>query len=273
VVARALADVARGAQAASDRSGDGTAASGAARLAAGTADGTEGLKPVEPAERQAGWEDRPHGEDSAAGKEGATPKTAATAAEGTSASVARDGPHAPPAPLGPSQQVAGRIVAAAVAAQQAGTAIDASGTKAISAPVVKVLHLELQPADLGTITVRMSLKQDALDIRLEASRHDTAVALQNDQDGLAKLLASAGYRIDGVTIATNAANAAQASDSRAPGSFASSMPGQWDASQSDPRSSGGRQDALPDPRASHGRQNDDTDRSSASRGSSGDLYV
>src|SRR5581483_9007207 len=246
---------------------------GDARLAAGAADGTEGLKPAEPAERQAGWEDRPHGEDSAGTKEGATPKAAVTSAEGASAGVARDGAHASPAPLAPSQQIAGRIVAAAVAAQQAGAAIDASGTKAISAPVVKVLHLELQPADLGTITVRMSLKQDALDIRLEASRHDTAVALQNDQDGLAKLLASAGYRIDGVTIAASAANAAQASDSRAPGSFASSMPSQWDASQSDPRSSGGRQNALPDPRASHGRQNDDPNRGSTSRGSSGDLYV
>ena len=36
--------------------------------------------------------------------------------------------------------------------------------------VVKVLRLELQPADLGTITIRMSLKDDGLDIRVEASR-------------------------------------------------------------------------------------------------------
>jgi chemotaxis protein MotD len=67
---------------------------------------------------------------------------------------------------------------------------------------VKVLLIQLQPADLGTVTVRMSLKEDALELHIEASQQDTAQRLQQDQDSLSKVLRSAGYLIDGVAIRT-----------------------------------------------------------------------
>ncbi len=65
---------------------------------------------------------------------------------------------------------------------------------------VKVLLIQLQPADLGTVTIRMSLKEDALVLHIEASQQDTAQRLQQDQDSLSKVLRSAGYLIDGVAI-------------------------------------------------------------------------
>jgi chemotaxis protein MotD len=65
---------------------------------------------------------------------------------------------------------------------------------------VKVLLIQLQPADLGTVTVRMSLKEDALELHIEASQQETAQRLQQDQESLSKVLRSAGYLIDAVAI-------------------------------------------------------------------------
>ena len=65
---------------------------------------------------------------------------------------------------------------------------------------LKVLHIQLQPAELGTVTVRMSLKQDALEIQLDASRQETAYMLRQDREALSKVLQSAGYALDGVTV-------------------------------------------------------------------------
>jgi chemotaxis protein MotD len=176
------------------------------------------------------------------------------------------------APL-PTQQVAGRIVSAALAAQQDVGRIDASSVSAVTSPVIKFLHLELQPADLGTITIRMSLKQDGLDIRLEASRHDTAVMLQRDQEGLAKLLTSAGYHLDGMTVTVSAAHGSQTPDGSASAFLPTATPDQWGSSQPDARSSGGRQNASSDSRTFRGNQNDSNDKSGAGRSTGGDVYV
>jgi hypothetical protein len=45
-----------------------------------------------------------------------------------------------------------------------------------------VQQIERQPANLGIITVRISLKQDALNIRIEVDWHDTARLLETDHD-------------------------------------------------------------------------------------------
>jgi flagellar hook-length control protein FliK len=178
------------------------------------------------------------------------------------------------APL-PAQQVAGQIVAAAHAIQrEEAQPIGTLAAKPVSSSVVKVLRLELQPADLGTITIRMSLRQDGLDIRVEASRSDTAGMLQRDQDSLAKLLTSAGYRIDGLAVMTAPTDGAAAPDGRSQTFLPSSTPQHGGSSQPDSRSSGGRPNAEPDPRTSRGNQNDDSsDKSRVARGAGGDLYV
>jgi hypothetical protein len=174
----------------------------------------------------------------------------------------------------PLHQVAGQIVAGALAIQrEEAQPIAALAAKPLASSVVKILHLELQPEDLGTITIRMSLKQDALDIRVEASRYDTACMLQRDQDSLAKILTSVGYRIDGMTVVTAATDGAAVSDGRSQAFLPSSTPQHGGASQQDSRSSGGRSNAESSPRSSPGKQNDDNDKSRTARGTGGDLYV
>lgn len=199
-------------------------------------------------------------------------KRVASTVEEPVAAVTKDVPRAPLSSLMPAQQIAGRVVAAAMAAQQEVARVDRPSASAASAPLVKVLYLQLQPEDLGTITIRMSLKQDALDIRIEASSGDTAGLLQRDQETLAKLIASAGYRVEGMTVSAGSGDSAQLADGRSSG-FSQSMSGQSNSSQSDARSSGGRDGAPPDPRQFRGAQNGDGDTSSAGRNAGGDLYV
>ena len=119
----------------------------------------------------------------------------------------------------------------------------------------------------------MSLKQDGLDIRVEASRYDTACMLQRDQDSLAKLLTSAGYRIDGMTVVAAPTDSAAAPDGRSQAFLPSSTPQHGGSPQPDARSSGGRPNAEADARASRGNQDDDNDKSRIARGPGGDRYV
>ena len=184
-------------------------------------------------------------------------------------------PRARPAQrLLPAHQVAGQIVAAAHAIEREGA--QPTGTvaaKPAASSVVKVLRLELQPADLGTITIRMSLKQDGLDIRVEASRHDTAACCR----GTRTRWQSSSRPPDIASTAWRSwprrPMARPSPDGRSQAFLPSSTPQQGGSSQPDSRSSGGRPNAEPDPRSSRGNQNDDNDKSRIARGAGGDLYV
>ena len=159
---------------------------------------------------------------------------AAGIAEGAATGFEKDAARFAAVVPSPSHQVAGRVVAAALAAQPETEATGLASTKAASTSVIKVLRLELQPADLGTITIRLSLKQDSLEIRLEAGRHDTAVMLQRDQDTLARVLSSAGYRVDGLSISVAGADSSTAQDGRTGTFQQSSAGGQWTGSSPTP---------------------------------------
>ena len=63
----------------------------------------------------------------------------------------------------------------------------------------KVLHLELKPASLGSVTVRIALKDNVVTLHLEAQRSDTLAAIERDRDALAGALKSAGYAVDSIT--------------------------------------------------------------------------
>jgi hypothetical protein len=103
----------------------------------------------------------------------------------------------------PMHQIAERIEAelGSVEIGEAGTD-KASLWRANVTPVsaVKVLHIQLQPADLGTVTVRMSLRRDVLEVQLDVSRQDTAHLMRQDREILSKVLQSAGYVLDGLTV-------------------------------------------------------------------------
>lgn len=68
--------------------------------------------------------------------------------------------------------------------------------------VLKVLHIDLEPASLGKVTVRLELKDDVLNVRLETAHRDASAAIEKDRDALASALKSAGYVIDGITLQT-----------------------------------------------------------------------
>jgi flagellar hook-length control protein FliK len=111
--------------------------------------------------------------------------------------------HAPILHGGPMAQIAegirSELAAGGETALTWSPSASASAKPHADAPV-KVLLIQLQPADLGTVTIRMSLKENALELHIETSQQDTAQRLQQDQDSLSKVLRSAGYLIDGVAI-------------------------------------------------------------------------
>jgi chemotaxis protein MotD len=77
--------------------------------------------------------------------------------------------------------------------------VSSTGTTGSAAGALKVLHLQLEPADLGVVTVRVALKDQAISLHLEASHLDTARVIERDREVLANALKSAGYLVDGIT--------------------------------------------------------------------------
>lgn len=65
--------------------------------------------------------------------------------------------------------------------------------------VVKVLSIELKPANLGSVTVRLALKDNAITVHLETQRRETLAVIERERDALVGALSSAGYSVDGVT--------------------------------------------------------------------------
>jgi hypothetical protein len=82
------------------------------------------------------------------------------------------------------------------------TGLEADGLGETSTDgVVRVLHLELKPANLGSVTVRLALKDNAITIHIEAQQSDTLAIIERERAALAGALASAGYSVDGITAA------------------------------------------------------------------------
>lgn len=110
----------------------------------------------------------------------------------------------------PAQQVASAIVSNLGAMAEQNSDADPPETtrngldslslhKASDGPL-KILHIKLEPNDLGEVSVKMRLVGDSLEIRLEASRAETADLLTRDKDMLHRLLRTSGYSPDVVTI-------------------------------------------------------------------------
>jgi chemotaxis protein MotD len=67
-------------------------------------------------------------------------------------------------------------------------------------PVLKVLQIQLQPAELGTVSVRIELRDGALELHVEAAKAETAEIIRGDKDTLSNLLRSSGYNVDAGSI-------------------------------------------------------------------------
>jgi chemotaxis protein MotD len=118
------------------------------------------------------------------------------------AAAARQVPNPAPAPVTPAGQIASRIageLASQVHSGPAGSEGRLSGHRP-GAHVLRVLEIQLEPAELGTVSVRMSLRGSALEVHVAADRADTARLVQQDRDILSDRLQAAGYSLDTLVI-------------------------------------------------------------------------
>ena len=134
-------------------------------------------------------------ETAAAGSGGATSPSTVTATEPAPPDFGPAGAPPPAAPPAPAQQVAAAILGAV----PRGATAAAQGAAGLDGPL-RILTLQLHPADLGTVLVRMRLRDGQLEMSLQASREETATLLAEGGDALADLLRQGGYQPERVTI-------------------------------------------------------------------------
>ncbi|MGQ3285525.1 flagellar hook-length control protein FliK, partial [Bosea sp. (in: a-proteobacteria)] len=120
--------------------------------------------------------------------------------------VIRQETHLPPVlRLSPLQQVAEPIRQAAseLSASRAQDVPDLGTTKpgGIAEPT-KILHIQLSPVELGSIVVKLRISQGGMEIRLEASRAETAQMLANDREALCEIVKASGHALDQVSVET-----------------------------------------------------------------------
>ena len=103
---------------------------------------------------------------------------------------------------------------------QSSSELDSGKSTEISAPT-KILHLELRPVELGSLTVKMRLAQGGMEIRIEADKAETARMLANDKDALREVVKQSGFSVDAVSIETVHVDGPSADHRHNPGQDAS----------------------------------------------------
>jgi hypothetical protein len=79
---------------------------------------------------------------------------------------------------------------------------------------LKVLIVHLEPADLGSVAIKMRLTGNHLDMEVMAAQHDTLRALSSDHDRLRDMLQSCGYSIDHLSIKASPSAQSGSSDNQ-----------------------------------------------------------
>ncbi|MBZ6078575.1 flagellar hook-length control protein FliK [Microvirga puerhi] len=79
--------------------------------------------------------------------------------------------------------------------------------------VLRVLNIQLHPAELGVVTVKMRLSGENLEMELHTSNGETADILRTDMEKLSSLLRTSGYRPDVISVHLTAADGAQQDNS------------------------------------------------------------
>lgn len=169
--------------------------------------------------------------------------------------------HFAPVSQSPAQQIAQRILGDL--ATGGARAIEPSANLVPPAkPPVRVLNIQLDPPQLGPMTIRLSMQDEALRLHLETPNPETAKMIQNERDGLSRVLRSAGYAVDGVQIQVAPADrgaGGQPSTSQQGFGQASGQQSAWREPQSDGRGA---------ERGWQGPQDDESGKRGADRGPS-----
>ncbi|HLJ71266.1 MAG TPA: flagellar hook-length control protein FliK [Roseiarcus sp.] len=178
--------------------------------------------------------------------------------------------------------VSGAVAAAPVSldqlpdliAQQAETMTAPAAAANTSAPAasqnpVKELEVQLNPADLGSLTVKMRLANGNLAVVIETSKDSTAKLIEGERDAIAERLASVEQPVASVVIQASDSVPNQGGDNNGPGS---ATPQQGDAQSSAANSSNGQAHSAPrDDRPA--RQANPAEDEASRRARSGDLFV
>jgi chemotaxis protein MotD len=173
----------------------------------------------------------------------------------------------------PLQQIARQVVMAALAGTDAPAPAEAHALSVAPSPAatIKVLTIQLQPVELGTIAVRMALHHNALELQLEVGRPETARLLQRDRDKLSEILRSAGYQVDGVAVRVVDRDAVAPPGQSSPGFLDGSTQSQAGSSRPDARPWRGHGEPQPNRQRTNGNGSDEEGRDQ--RRSGRDIYV
>lgn len=139
----------------------------------------------------------------------------------------------------PSQQIFDAIESAAPPAS-ADTPADSAQTASASLQPVKTISLALTPQNLGSVSIELSLKGGKLDVTVKAAEPETAQLLRRDNGALEKLLQSAGYTVQEVSIQASSqpAQPSQTGAQTAPGGQGSADPSNADGGRDQSRRQG-----------------------------------
>jgi chemotaxis protein MotD len=95
-------------------------------------------------------------------------------------------------------------------ASQANASLPSQNRPMAPGQVIRTMELTLSPVDLGSVTLRLSLKSNVLSVEAEATKASTAKLLSDDRDALTKSLRDAGYDVSTLKITDAGASAATA---------------------------------------------------------------
>jgi chemotaxis protein MotD len=120
--------------------------------------------------------------------------------ETTKVTVVQQETHLPPVTqFSAPRQVANAVVAelksSAPPASPAAPDLGAARSNAPDQPV-KILTINLEPPDLGNVTVRLRLVGEAVSVHLAADRKDTSQMLDQQRGSIREMMQSAGYVAD-----------------------------------------------------------------------------
>jgi chemotaxis protein MotD len=144
----------------------------------------------------------------------------------------------------PTQQIASRITTK-LGAFEVVDRVQAEPNQVATKPVLKVLQIQLQPAELGTVTVRMELGETGLELQVEVASAETAEILRADKETLSNLLRSSGYTVDASSIrvveADRTAGSPQTGQQGAQPNLQSSSQSQYGGAERDARAHRGNE--------------------------------
>lgn len=172
----------------------------------------------------------------------------------------------------PSLQIAQRITHDLKLGNPLGSEQSGNVSQDSKAPV-RVLHIQLDPPELGPLTVRMSLRNDALQLQLETSNQQAANLIQNDKEALTRLLRSAGYSLDGLNIQVTQTERGVGGQALGQGDNAGPGQGQQGWRQSDGRPSGQNWQGQSQDQSQGGAQHGRGQRDPQGRGRNSDYYL